>query len=92
MKIILFVLLLSFSFHKAQAYEIEYIHLKNGTILDTRYDYIDVPLNEIQAVEITNDQDPSRSTYLMLNLKNLRNDSFSKFSTRMGGEGGGGGG
>lgn len=92
MKIILFVLLLSFSLYKAQANEIEYIHLKNGDILDARYDYIDIPLSEIQAIEITNDKEPSRSTYLLLKSKNLRNDDFSRFNTRMGGEGGGGGG
>lgn len=92
MKIILFVLLSSFSFYTAQAEEIEYIYLNNGMVLDAKYDYIDIPLNEIKAIEISNDQGSSKSTYLILNSKNAENDNFSKFSTRMGGEGGGGGG
>lgn len=90
MKMILSVLFLSFSISNLYAYDIEYIHLKDGTIIDSKYNDYDIPLNEIKAIEFSNGHNSSKTILFQLNNKIIK-DEFSKSqnSVKMGGEGGG---
>lgn len=90
MKMILSVLLLSFSISNLYAYDIEYIYLKDGTIIDGKYNDYEIPLNEIRAIEFSEDQDSSKTILFQLNNKIIKDEfNRSQTSLRSGGEGGG---
>lgn len=90
MKMILSALFLSFSISNLYAYDIEYIHLKDGTILDGRYNDYEIPLNEIRAIEFSEEHDSSKTILFQLNSKIIKGEfNKSQYSVKSGGEGGG---
>lgn len=86
-------LLLSFTISSAYAFELEYIYLKNGIVIDAQRDIYDIPINKVDAIKIKDEN--NNDSILKFNSDNtLKEIEFFQnyHATRMGGDGTGGGG
>lgn len=85
-------LLLSFTISSAHAFELEYIYLKNGIIIDAQRDTYDIPINKVNAVKIKDEN--NNGSILEFNSNDFKKIEFFQnyHATRMGGDGTGGGG
>lgn len=90
---ILALLSLSFNLLSANAFELEYIHLKNGYVIDAKMQEYDIPIEKINILEMKDDNDNSYILDLKSNKIKKKLDFFNEQSAmKMGGDGTGGGG